>query len=60
MSMGTSVSDTSMADADTSKATDEDKELALGMSTSIGAFSVTSGCVIICVALLLSSPMHST
>lgn len=38
MSMGTSVSDTSMADADTSKATDEDKELALGMSTSSGAF----------------------
>lgn len=35
MSMGTSVSDTSMADADTSKATDEDKELALALQMSM-------------------------
>lgn len=36
MSMSTPVSDTSMTDTDTSKATDEDKELALGMFASIG------------------------
>lgn len=47
MSMNTPVSDTSMADADTSKATDEDKELALGMYSSIGAFWFSCGCVII-------------
>lgn len=35
MSMGTSVSDTSMADADTSKATDEDTELALALQMSM-------------------------